>query len=38
MSYVYFGNSELHTGLVDNTDGSLDDIAPNYFDLNGTER
>jgi spore germination protein YaaH len=34
MSYVYFGNSALHTGLVDNTDGSLDEISPNYFDLN----
>lgn len=34
MSYVYFGNSALYTGLVDNTDGSLNDIAPNYFDLN----
>jgi spore germination protein YaaH len=34
MSYVYFGNSTLYTDLVDNTDGSLDEIAPNYFDLN----
>jgi spore germination protein YaaH len=34
MSYVYFGNSALYTSLVDNTDGSLDEIAPSYFDLN----
>ncbi|MGE5613772.1 MAG: S-layer homology domain-containing protein [Bacillota bacterium] len=34
MSYVYFGNPASYTSLVDNTDGSLDEIAPNYFDLN----
>ncbi len=33
MSYVYFGNSDSYTGLVDNTKGSLDDISPSYFDL-----
>jgi hypothetical protein len=34
MSYVYFGNSNGYTGLVDDTKGALDDIAPSYFDLN----
>lgn len=33
MSYVYFGNSSIYTGLVDNTKGSLDEISPSYFDL-----
>jgi len=34
MSYVYFGDSGEYTGYVDDTDGSLDDISPSYFDLN----
>lgn len=34
MSYVYFGDSAAYTGYVDDTDGSLDDISPSYFDLN----
>ena len=34
MSYVYFGNTSLYSGMVDSTGGSLDDISPGYFDLN----
>lgn len=34
MSYIYFGNSATYTGYVDDTKGSLDHIAPSYFDLN----
>jgi spore germination protein YaaH len=34
MSYIYFGNTASYTGYVDNTKGSLDHIAPSYFDLN----
>ena len=34
MSYIYFGNTSLYKGLVDNTRDSLDDISPSYFDLN----
>lgn len=34
MSYIYFGNSGIYTGYVDDTKGSLDDISPSYFDLN----
>jgi spore germination protein YaaH len=35
MSYVYFGNSSAYTGYVDGTGGSLNDISPSYFNLNG---
>lgn len=34
MSYIYFGNTGSYTGMVDSTEGSLDDISPSYFDLN----
>lgn len=34
MSYIYFGSTASYTGFVDNTGGSLDHIAPSYFDLN----
>ena len=34
MSYIYFGNTSAYTGYVDNTGGSLDHIAPSYFDIN----
>jgi len=34
MSYVYFGDTAAYKGYVDNTEGSLDDISPSYFDLN----
>ena len=34
MSYLYFGNSNSYTGIVDKTGNSLDAIAPSYFDLN----
>lgn len=34
MSYLYFGNSNSYTAIVDKTGDSLDAIAPSYFDLN----
>ncbi len=34
MTYIYFGNTSAYTGYVDDTKGSLDHIAPSYFDLN----
>lgn len=34
MSYIYFGDSSLYEYYVDRTNGSLDVISPNYFDLN----
>ena len=34
MSYLYFGCPETHINLVNQTNGALDVIAPNYFDLN----
>lgn len=33
MSYIYFGTVSSYTSLVDRTQGSLDEIAPNYFNL-----
>jgi spore germination protein YaaH len=33
MSYIYFGNSSSYTSLVDGTQGSLNEVAPNYFTL-----
>lgn len=33
MTYIYFGNSGRYTELADNTQNSLDDISPSYFDL-----
>ncbi|MEL4105822.1 glycosyl hydrolase family 18 protein [Oscillospiraceae bacterium WX1] len=32
MSYIFFGKS--YTGLVDKTQNSLNEVAPNYFSLN----
>ena len=34
MSYIYFGNSSAYTTLVDTTQNSLSEVAPNYFTLN----
>lgn len=34
MSYIYFGNSSKYTALVDMTQQSLNEVAPNYFSLN----
>lgn len=34
MSYVYFGSSGAYVGHMDRTKGSLDEISPNYFNLN----
>lgn len=34
MSYVYFGDTGSYSAMVENTEGSLDDISPSYFDLN----
>lgn len=33
MSYIYFGNNSSYEGYVDRTKGSLDEISPNYFNL-----
>ncbi len=33
MSYIYFGSSAQYTSLVDDTQNSLDEVAPNYFTL-----
>jgi len=33
MSYIYFGNTGRYTEMVDNTQNSLDDISPSYFDI-----
>lgn len=35
MSYIYFGNSSAYTSSIDRTRGSLDEVSPSYFDLNG---
>ncbi len=34
MTYIYFGNTAAYVDYVDNTKGSLDHIAPSYFDIN----
>jgi spore germination protein YaaH len=34
MSYVYFGSSGSYIQHVDRTNNSLDEISPNYFNLN----
>ena len=34
MSYVYFGSPSAYIQRVDDTRGSLDEISPNYFNLN----
>jgi len=34
MSYVYFGSTDSYVDFVDATRGSLDEVAPSYFDLN----
>jgi len=33
MTYIYFGSSANYTSLVDTTQGSLQEVAPNYFSL-----
>ncbi len=33
MSYIYFGNSNLYYQYVENTQNSLDEISPNYFNI-----
>lgn len=34
MSFIYFGNSSTYTYYVDRTKNSLDEISPNYFNIN----
>lgn len=34
MSYIYFGDSSRYASHVKNTKNSLDEISPNYFNLN----
>lgn len=34
MSYLYFGSPSAYTERVRSTQGSLDEISPNYFNLN----
>jgi spore germination protein YaaH len=34
MTYIYFGDPASYIGRVDGTRGSLDHVAPSYFDLN----
>ena len=34
MSYVYFGSPSAYIERVEQTQGSLDEISPNYFNLN----
>ncbi|HHW47300.1 MAG TPA: glycoside hydrolase [Clostridiaceae bacterium] len=38
MSYIYFGDPSMYKYYVNRTNGSLDVVSPNYFDLydNGT--
>lgn len=33
MSYMYFGDPKNYIDLVNRTNGSLDEVAPNYFEL-----
>lgn len=33
MTYIYFGNASAYTKLVDSTQNSLNEVAPNYFSL-----
>ncbi len=33
MSYAYFGDPASYTGQVDSTRNSLDEVAPNYFNI-----
>lgn len=35
MSYLYFGNPNSYVDQVDATKGSLTDVTPNYFELDG---
>jgi spore germination protein YaaH len=35
MSYIYFGNSSAYASLVDGVQDSLNEVAPNYFTLDG---
>ena len=34
MSYLYFGNPSAYVQRVQQTQGSLNEISPNYFNLN----
>ena len=34
MSYIYFGSPSAYVERVEQTKGSLDEISPNYFNLN----
>ncbi|MGI6776878.1 MAG: glycosyl hydrolase family 18 protein [Acetivibrionales bacterium] len=34
MSYIYFGNSDLYYHHVEKTRNSLNEISPNYFNIN----
>ena len=34
MSYLYFGTPTAYVERVERTRGSLDEISPNYFNLN----
>lgn len=34
MSYLYFGNPASYVSIVDQAQGSIDEISPNYFELN----
>lgn len=34
MSYIYFGKPSSYSYYVERTNGSLDEIAPSYFDIN----
>ncbi|HEU4962771.1 MAG TPA: glycosyl hydrolase family 18 protein [Bacilli bacterium] len=34
MSYLYFGKTSSYVQMVDNTQGALNVVSPNYFELN----
>jgi len=34
MSYIFFSNASDYTGMVDRTQNSLNEVSPNYFELN----
>jgi spore germination protein YaaH len=34
MTYIFFGSTDSYVSAVDNTKDSIDEIAPNYFDIN----
>lgn len=33
MSYLYFGSPSAYSSLVERTNGALDEVSPNYFEL-----